>query len=113
MRGKRERGWEEKNERRERKTGGQTRGNWGGRSDIKNSPALPKPKGKASQEDQGHNHCQDDPARGAVLICGRGAHESVFSTPPTVLPHFHAFPLLFKCLPQQSPSYPISSLIPP
>lgn len=29
MRGKKERGWEEKNERRERKTGGQTRGNWG------------------------------------------------------------------------------------
>ena len=78
MRGKRERGWEEKNERRERKTGGQTRGNWGGRSDIKNSPALPKPKGKASQEDQGHNHCQDDPARGAVLICGRGAHHPLF-----------------------------------
>lgn len=63
----------------------------GGRPDTKNSPVLPKPKGKTSQEDQGHNHCQDDPASGAVMICG-GVHTKLSSqTTPTVLLHFHAF----------------------
>jgi len=92
MRGKKERGWEEKNEKREKNRRADT---WelGGRQDTKNSPALPKPKCKTCQEDQGHNHCQDDPGSGAVMICGRGAHKGVFSNPLTVLLHFHAFPL--------------------
>ena len=116
MRGKKERGWEEKNEKRKKNRWADT---WelGGRQDTNNSPALPKPKCKTCQEDQGHNHCQDDPASGAVMICGRGAHKSVFSNPLTVLLHFHAFPLLFKCLPQQSLlpyflSYPSSEMTP-
>lgn len=114
VRARRKGSWEEKNERREREKNrwADTWGTGEGRTQKElTSSSLSQRQDQPGG--QGHNHCQDDPASGAVMICGWGAHKSVFSNPPTHLLHFHAFPLLFKCLPQQSPSSLFPLLIPP
>ena len=59
---------------------------------TKNSPVLPKPKCKTCHEHQGHNHCQGDPAHGAVMICTQDTHRCPHK--PT---HCFTISVLFLC----------------
>ena len=83
-------------EERENKKDGKRNGEWGkraGKMDIKNSPALPKPKRKHCQKHQGNYHCQEDPAHGAAMFCGFGCTQrGHFKSTP-----FYCISLVFLC----------------
>lgn len=108
MRDKKEGHWEQENlgekEKKKRWADEWGVGKKARKMDTKNPPALPMPKCKTCQEHQGHNHCQEDPAHGAVLSCALG-HKGVISNPTPL----YCTPLLFLCY----SSICLNNLLPP